>query len=198
MLVRRFSVHSCLAVVCLVLSATLATAQTNLDQPLPVLDDLAVVMEQGALLERERRWAEALSHYEDALRQHPDRPLLQQRVSEARAHYDVCRRYTDQSYARALGTLTERDALAIYDEVLLKVQSHYVNEPKWQRLVQSGQTSVEAAVTEPAFVARHLATTPVESLTALQRDVRDLVGARAVADRKQATEVVQSTATTLR
>ena len=80
----------------------------------------------GSRLERERRWAEALSHYEDALRQHPQRPDLQQRVSLARAHYEVCRRYNDPSFATALTTLTERDALAIYDEVLLKVQSHYV------------------------------------------------------------------------
>ena len=39
------------------------------------------VLELGTRLERERRWAEALSHYEDALRQHPQRPDLQQRVS---------------------------------------------------------------------------------------------------------------------
>ena len=56
----------------------------------------------------------------------------------------------------ALGTLTEREALAIYDEVLLKVQSHYVHEPQWQRLISSGQTSMQVAVTEPLFVARHL------------------------------------------
>jgi hypothetical protein len=33
-------------------------------------------LETGSRLERERRWAEALSHYEDALRQHPQRPDL--------------------------------------------------------------------------------------------------------------------------
>ncbi|HMC09960.1 MAG TPA: S41 family peptidase, partial [Pirellulaceae bacterium] len=115
----------------------------------------------------------------------------------ARAHYEVCRRYNDQSYGAALAALTERDALSIYDEVLLKVQSHYVHEPQWQRLVGSGQISMQVAVTEPLFVAKHLSATPVERLAALQRDVEQLVIARPVADRRQASQLVQTVAATL-
>jgi carboxyl-terminal processing protease len=182
----------------LALAAATAHAQTvTLAPPLATHDDLAVVLEQGSRLERERRWAEALSHYEDALRQHPQRPDLQQRVTVARAHYEVCRRYNDQSFSTALGTLTERETLAIYDEVLLKVQSHYVQEPQWQRLVNSGQTSMQVAVTEPLFVARHLSSTPVERLAAIQRDVEQLVIARPVSDRRQANQVVALVAAAL-
>jgi carboxyl-terminal processing protease len=201
MLVRRlFSYRSCW-LACLLLAATAPVARgqvVTLAEPVVAADELADVMKNGARLERERRWAEALSHYEDALRQHPDRPDLKQRVTLARAHYDVCRRYNDLSYNAALRTLTEREALAIYDEVLLKVQSHYVNEPQWQRLVQSGQTSMEVAVTEPLFVSKHLPQATVERLTELQRDVRQLVAARPAADRRQAHETVQATATALR
>ena len=203
MLVRRlFSCRSWLA--CLLLAATLPPVQVvrgqvvTLADPIAAVDDLAVVLEQGARLERERRWADALSHYEDALRQHPQRPDLKQRVVVARAHYDVCRRYNDVSYNAALGTLSERDALAIYEEVLLKVQSHYVHEPQWQRLVQSGQTSMEVAVTEPLFVTKNLSGASVSKLAELQRDVRLLVGSRQVGDRRQASEAVQLTAATLR
>src|SRR5262249_44276236 len=114
-----------------------------------------------------------------------------------RAHYEVCRRYNDQSYANALNILTERDALAIYDEVLLKVQSHYVHEPQWQRLVASGQTTMQVAVSEPLFVSRHLATTPVERLSALQRDVEQLVSAHPVTERRQASQLVQAVAAAL-
>jgi carboxyl-terminal processing protease len=199
MLVRRLSALGRLLAVCLVLAASTARAQTvTLAQPIATHDDLAVVLEKGSQLERERRWAEALSHYEDALRQHPSRPDLQMRVSIARAHYEVCRRYNDQSYAAAMTTLTERDALAIYDEVLLKVQSHYVEEPKWQRLLANGQTSMQVAVTEPLFVTRHLSTSPVERLAALQREVEQLVATRHVADRRQAAEAVRFVAATLR
>ncbi len=199
MLVRRLFAIGRLLAVCLVLSASLAKAQTvTLSQPVATHDDLAVVLETGSRLEQERRWAEALSHYEDALRQHPQRPDLQQRVSLARAHYEVCRRYNDQSYNTALSSLTERDALAIYEEILLKVQSHYVHEPQWQRIVSNGQISMQVAVTEPLFVAKHLSTANVEKLSALQRDVEQIVLARSVADRRQASQVVQTVATTLR
>ncbi len=200
MSVRRLNpIARLFAVFCLVLAAGSARAQTvTLSQPVATRDDLAVVLENGSRLERERRWAEALSHYEDALRLHPQRPELQQRVSLARAHYEVCRRYNDQSYNTALATLTERDALAIYEEVLLKVQSHYVHEPQWQRLIGSGQTSMQVAVTEPLFVAKHLSTAPVEKLTSLQRDVEQLIQSRAVADRRGASQLVQSVAATIR
>src|SRR5262245_31364274 len=199
MLVTMLSALRWLLAVCLVLAASTARAQTvTLAQPIATHDDLAVVLEKGSQLERERRWAEALSHYEDALRQHPTRPDLQMRVGIARAHYEVCRRYNDQSYAVAITTLTERDALAIYDEILLKVQSHYVEEPKWQRLVTNGQTSMQVAVTEPLFVSRHLSTAPVHRLAALQREVEQLVAARPVADRRQSADLVRTVGATLR
>jgi carboxyl-terminal processing protease len=199
MLVRRLSAVGRLLAACLVLAAATARAQTvTLAQPVVAHDELADVFVQGIRLERERRWAEALSYYEDALRQHPTRPELQKRASVARAHYEVCRRYNDHSFTTALNTLTERDALAVYDEVLLKVQSHYVHEPQWQRLIISGQTSVQEAVTEPLFVARHLSATPVEQLAALQRDVEQLVTASPVSDRRKANQLVQTVATALR
>jgi carboxyl-terminal processing protease len=181
------------------LAAAAAQAQTvTLAPPVPATDNLAVVLEHGARLEQERRWVEALSHYEAALRQHPERIDLQNRVALVRAHYDVCRRYNDQSYLTALASLSDRDALTIYDEVLLKVQSHFVNDPQWQKIVYSGMTSMEVAVTEALFVQRNLPGVTVERLTELQRDVRKLVTARGVGDRRQALELVQSTAAAIR
>ena len=106
MLVRRLYAVGRLLTLGLVLVATTAQAQTvTLAQPVVTHDALAVVLEQGSRLERERKWAEALSHYEDALRQHPQRAELQERVGLARAHYDVCRRYNDQSFGTALAIL---------------------------------------------------------------------------------------------
>jgi carboxyl-terminal processing protease len=199
MLVHRLFAIGRLLAVCLVLTTSIARGQSvTLSQPVATHDDLAVVLEAGSKLERERRWAEALSHYEDALKQHPQRPDLQQRVSLARAHYEVCRRYNDQSYNTALSTLTERDALAIYEEILLKVQSHYVHEPQWQRIVSNGQICMQVAVTEPLFVSKHMPAATVDKLTALQRDVEQIVLSRSVADRRQASQVVQTVAATLR
>src|SRR5207237_7466314 len=123
------------------LAVSRARAQTvTRSEPVAAPDALGDVINHGSRLELERKWAEALSYYEEALRQHPQQAKLQERVANTRAHYEVCRRYNDPSYNTALATLTERDAAAIYDEVLLKVQSHYVHEPQWQKIVISGQT----------------------------------------------------------
>lgn len=168
-----------------------AGAQTlRLAEPPAAADNLASVLEQGARLERERRWAEALSHYEEALRRHPERADLRERALLARTHYEVCRRYSDPSYVAALETLTPRDAMAIYDEVLLKIQSHFVQEPSWSRIVQGGGLSLKVAVTEPDFARRHLFGVPASRLVELQTEV-DRWTAPAVTDRRQASQRVQ-------
>jgi carboxyl-terminal processing protease len=174
-------------------------AQTvTLAQPVAATSDLASVLDHGARLERERNWAAALSHYEDALRQHPGREELQRAATQARAHYDVCRRYNDQAYLAALKSMSERDALAIYDEVLLKIQSHFVHEPPWQRVLDCGLTTVKVAVTEPLFVENQLNSAHLEQLAALEREAGELIGARRVVDRRQALEAAQSAAYALR
>jgi len=44
----------------------------------------------------------------------------------AKIHYDLTRRYSDSSFLRALSSLAERQALGLYSEVLVKIESHYV------------------------------------------------------------------------
>jgi carboxyl-terminal processing protease len=180
------------------LIAPLARAQVvELAAPIPVADDLATVFEKGSRLEGERKWAEALSFYEEALRQHPARIDLQQRVSLSRAHYDVTRRYGDTSFTSAVDQLQGRDALAIYDEVLTKIQSNYVQQPNWQQIVYSGLTNLDVALTEPAFVEKNLSRMAGDQLGALQREMRQLATARRIDDRNQAVTHVDSIGRTL-
>jgi carboxyl-terminal processing protease len=196
--------RSCvLAILAVILGSSADVARVRaqvvtLAEPVPATDDLATVFEKGSRLESERKWAEALSFYEEHLKLYPGRTDLQQRVAVARAHYDVARRYGDISYTSALSALSERDTLAIYDEVLLKIQANYVHQPRWQQLVHSGLTNLEVALSEPAFVEKNLAQMPVEQMAALQRELRQLVAARPVADRQQALVHVQSIGGTLK
>ena len=44
-------------------------------------------------------------------------------------------------------------------------------------------------VTEPLFVAKHLANAPVDRLAALQRDVEQLATVRPISDRRQASDL---------
>ncbi|HWA98780.1 MAG TPA: hypothetical protein VG713_09825, partial [Pirellulales bacterium] len=52
----------------------------------PRTGELPGVLERGMQLETQRRWGEALTLYEDALRSHPNEVSLEQRFSTARAH----------------------------------------------------------------------------------------------------------------
>ncbi len=115
------------------------------------LDDM---IRQGELLERERRWSDALSFYESAIRSHPEGNELQTRLVVARAHLDIARRFADSSYLLSLERLSESQALELYSEVLLKVDTYHVTEPNWRQLVARGALQLDIAVTEPAFADR--------------------------------------------
>ncbi|GAB6167517.1 S41 family peptidase [Thermostilla marina] len=114
----------------------------------PAITELLV---RGAALERQAQWGEAVALYEEALREYPDLPILQQRFTEARLHFDLIRRCGDHSYI-SLVTRTDRDAaMALYDETLVKLQSHYVDTPHWSEIVERGTHELEIALDEPLF-----------------------------------------------
>ena len=119
------------------------------------------VLRVGEELEREQRWGEALAHYEEAVRQNPGLPSLAQRLLVARLHYEVGRRYGDASFLQSLERLSEREALDLYSEVLLKIQSYYVEPPDWNQLARCGVSAVEVALQEPKFLQQNgLAASP--------------------------------------
>ena len=69
MLVRRLYAVARLLAVCLALAVSTARAQiVTLAEPVAAPDALADVINHGSRLELERKWAEALSYYEEALR----------------------------------------------------------------------------------------------------------------------------------
>lgn len=113
------------------------------------------ILRDGTKLEQQLRWGEALAHYEDAVRRHPSRPELTDRLSVARLHYEVGRRYSDHTFVSAIQAMSERDALELYNDVLLKVHAHYVEQPDWAVFLRRGSTSMEIALSEPAFLKQH-------------------------------------------
>ncbi len=108
-------------------------------------------LEEGAAFERSRQWGEALSLYQNALKKIPANQELLQRRAVARIHYDLERRYSDSSFVRTIETTDANTALNVYAEVLLKVQSYYVDQPNWADLASYGLTSLEVALMSPEF-----------------------------------------------
>ena len=147
---------------------------------------MAVVLQRGAKLEEQRRWAEAVTHYEEVLRQHPHRGDISDRLHLVRKHYDLCRRYADSTFTTLITTTRDRDALSIYDEVLLKVNVHFVNQPNWQEVFQRGTSQLLIACGEPPFVQKHLGKLTDDQRAALEKYIHQLTADRKIADRRQA------------
>lgn len=154
------------------------------------------VLRQGQTLERERRWGEALAHYEEALRQFPGETQLEHRFARTKIHYDLARRYNDASFRQALDTMAEADALSLYAEVLLKIQSHYVDQPGWRALVDRGTSCLEIALEDPVFIERHLARVQPEAIERTRRELRSRFAAWPMTDRHQARQAVERIAQT--
>jgi carboxyl-terminal processing protease len=152
--------------------------------------DIAQLLQNGQQLERQQRWGEALTHYEEAIRQYPNDSELRQRFDTARLHYDLERRYADRSFCTSvLGVSTER-ALELYSQVLLKIESHYVEAPHWSELIQRGTGNVDLALSEPTFINRNVPARARPAVESFRRELHQIVNNQNVASRTDARNVV--------
>jgi len=113
---------------------------------------LATLLQQGAYLEEQEKWGEALSHYEKAIRRFPNEEKLLGQQDLARIHYDLGRRYDDRSYQAMIESLSMQQAVEMYEEVLIKVDSYFVHDMNWQLLVSRGNRCLQVALREQAMV----------------------------------------------
>jgi len=152
------------------------------------------LLRRGQELESNRRWADALIHYEDALRQFPTAEALERRFEVSRLHYDLGRRYADASFCDAVGRLGTTEAFNVYAEVLLKIQAHYVQTPTWKNLVERGLTDLDIAIGDPRFVERNMPQATPAAVEAFRREVRAVMANRPVVTRSEATDAVAQAA----
>jgi len=151
------------------------------------VDDL---LRQGYQLEQEGRWSDALNVYEDGVRKFPAEPTLQRRFEFVRLHYDVARRYNDPSYRASLSRMSVEETLNIYSEVLLKIQTHYVEPPHWKQFVERGTNALEVALSEPLFVQAGSAQRDPRRVDEFRQELRRILGPRMVQNRNDARQAV--------
>jgi carboxyl-terminal processing protease len=139
--------------------------QKPLPQPLPRLEPLPVlsstgqegldqIIQEGKALEAELRWADALAHYESALRLYRNETALMDRYRIARFQCDVGRRFHDSSYLEFIRTLTVVETLNFFEEVITQIQEEYADMPRWEPLFQHGMQSFSIALTDANFRAK--------------------------------------------
>jgi len=140
--------------------STLSRAQVQIPEAARGVAEFEQIINLGDQLEGQRRWGEAITHYEKALKENPGLGDLEHRLTIARFHYGLSRRYADLSFVQTVRTISEQDALDLYGEVLLKIHTHFVQAPNWNQLLERGLTAIEVALSETAFVERNRLTMP--------------------------------------
>ena len=148
------------------------------------------VLRHGQQLETERRWGDALAAYEDALRQYPDERSLERRFEFTRLHYDLTRRYNDSSFAESMQRLPAGEAFDLYGDVLLKIQAHYVETPDWKGLTERGMNDLAVALSEPAFLARHVSPSSLGAVAPFCDELRRTIGERTINSRDDVRDAV--------
>jgi len=173
-----------------------AAAQAQVRIISPAADnDTSDVVERGRRFEAQSRWGEAVNLYEEALREHPGNSDLTVRHDLAKIHYDLGRRYHDASFLKALATLPTRDALGLYAEVLLKIQSHYVAEPNWKAIVQRGTQGFQVALGTDVFAKQNLnRRISAAEVQAGFQQVESMLRVRNIRNRQDAQEAVSAAA----
>jgi carboxyl-terminal processing protease len=167
--------------------APLASAQPAGQSQLAA--EVKSLVDTGVRLEIQRRWGEAFTHYEEALREYPGVHDLEHRLQLAKLHYELGRRYHDASFRSSLN-IPEQDAVAVYQEVLLKVQSHYVDQPNWKQLVDYGTSSFTVALDDEVFLDEHLPGVPEARIRQFRRELETRMGGYLIRNRTEARDAV--------
>ncbi len=160
--------------------------------------DAQAVIQEGLTFEKERRWGDALSLYQKGLREFPGDARLKQRRAIARIHFDMDRRYSDTSFVRTIRETDGNTALNVYAEVLLKIQSYYVDEPDWAELASYGLTSVEVGMMSPEFRRINLPDVTTKQVRSAIVNVRQQLETTTVDNRHDAYLVAAKTAQSLK
>jgi carboxyl-terminal processing protease len=148
------------------------------------------LLRRGRQLEIESRWGEALSHYENAVRRFPEEQSLHRRFDFTRLHYDLGRRYSDPSFCEFLSRLTLAESLDLYDEVLLKIEAHYVEAANWKELLERGTNSLEVALSAPAFRRDQMPDVDAEAIDRFRYQLRRQLGYRLIQSRGDVKDAV--------
>ena len=177
----------------LLLSAPVAIhAQQVRFAPESLPDSLAELLDEGRDLEVQDRWSDAISHYKDALEDHPGQQELKQRLDWSKIHYDLGRRSNDRSFRQAQTTIDPNRALDAYSEVLLKINAHHVAAPQWSRIVGRGTTALDIALADADFRKTHLRGVSEERIDRFGRQMHQNLASRSFRSRHDARLAVSS------
>jgi len=180
--------RACGPLLALVLAPSLAPGQSSDSAPNPA-DDL---VKAARAHEKAQRWGEAIGSWWQVL--NVDRANTEAREAIARdvRHLHQANRHRDAAFLERVLALSPADVLALYREVLLKIQGHYVDADKVTvaRLFRQGLDEFLAALTDTNFLTRHLRGVEEGAVSRFRSDLQRAWAGRDVTSVTEAGQVV--------
>lgn len=118
--------------------------------------DARQALQAGEDFERTRRWIDAIEHYEASIKKWPDDRDLSYGLRRSKIHFGIERRYSDGSFRTNMLTVSRHDALSLFDEVINKIKSHFVDPLSSTSFVAHGTESLYIALANEKFLDHHL------------------------------------------
>jgi carboxyl-terminal processing protease len=144
------------------------------------------ILERGLNQERDRNWSAAIEVYREASQRWPSRLDFTRRLRLCEVHFKLARRYADTSFKKVLLRLPPTQAVELYDEVLERIQSNYVDTVPLEPLVRHGLDNLEVALRDPIFLRANVPAAVPERVTWLRDYLRRARGDLAIPDRSAA------------
>lgn len=153
--------------------------------------DRRSAIQVGEELERSREWLNAIEHYETVIKTWPESEELKYGLRRSKIHFGIERRYTDQSFEKKLVAMSRRDALYLFDEVLDKVRSRFVNPLSSTSYVAHGTESLYLALANDEFVSHNIPGASRSRILELRKILREQYWNKPVANRAAARRTVE-------
>jgi len=143
---------------------------------------------RGTGHEARKNWSAAVQVYRDASKKWPSRTEFRDRLRLSEMHLRLARRYGDQSFRNVLLRLPREKAFELFDELIERIESHYVDAISLERGITRGYDNLEVALRDPgfAFLAINAANATPRQVTWLREQLRFRRDRLAVADRDSA------------
>jgi len=135
-------------------------------------EDADAALERGLDHERSRNWPGAIELYHQALERWPSRVDFSRRLRLCEIHFKLHRRYSDTSFRTVLLRLPHEQVVDLYDEVLERIQSNYVDPVPFEPLVRHGLDDLEVALRDPVFVKTNAPAATPERVNWLREALR--------------------------
>ena len=155
-------------------------------------NDPDIVLQHALELERSRNWTGAIEVYDKAVKSWPGRSDFSHRLRLCETHYRIIRRYQDQSFRNVLLKLPHERAMGLYEELIERIESNYVDAVPFEPLIRRGLDNLEVALRDPLFLKINATSTSADRITWLRDALRLQRGRLRVPDRSAAVAQVET------